>query len=82
MKTNRLALLLLAASGFALSACALDASTEPVASGTQPVYRTGSNIAKGRTAVTSDGVTAVSAEQAERALRGTPQMPAPLSGSH
>ena len=76
---KKISLLLLAA---ALSGCALDASTEPVASGTQPVYRTGSNIAKGRTATSSDGVATVSSEQAERALRGNPQMPAPLSGSH
>jgi len=79
MKKISLLLLLLAA---ALSGCALDASTEPVASGTQPVYRTGSNIAKSRTATSSDGVATVSGEQAERALRGNPQMPAPLSGSH
>jgi len=74
--------LLLAAAAFTLGACALEASTEPVAAGTQPVYRTGSNIAKGRTATTSDGVTTVSGEQAERALRGTPQMPARLPGSN
>ena len=76
-------LLLLAVAAFALGACALEASTEPVAAGTQPVYRTGSNIAKGRTATsTSDGVSTVSGEQAERALRGTPQMPARLPGSN
>ncbi|HEX3099192.1 MAG TPA: hypothetical protein VHQ02_15840 [Usitatibacter sp.] len=75
-------LLLLAAAAFALSACALEASTDPVAAGTQPVYRTGSNIAKGRTATASDGVATVSGEQAERALRGTPQMPARLPGSN
>jgi outer membrane biogenesis lipoprotein LolB len=75
-------LLLLAVAAFALSACALEASTDPVAAGTEPVYRTGSNIAKGRTATTSDGVATVSGEQAERALRGTPQMPARLPGSN
>ena len=76
-KTIPLLLLLVAA----LSGCALDASTEPVAAGTQPVYRTGSNIAESRTAVTSDGVATMSGDQAERALRGNPQMPAPLPGS-
>ena len=78
MKKTIPLLLLLAAAVFG---CALDASTEPVAAGTQPVYRTGSNIAKSRTAVTSDGVATVTGDQAERALRGNPQMPAPLPGS-
>jgi hypothetical protein len=82
MKTNPLLLLVLAAAGFAVSACALEASTDPVEAGTQPVYRTGSNIAKGRTAVTSDGVTTISGEQAERAIRGNPSMPSKLPGSN
>jgi len=47
----------------------------------EPVYRTGSNIAKSRTAVTSDGVATGTGDQAERALRSNPQMPAPLPGS-
>lgn len=75
-------LLLLSAAGFAVSGCAIDASTEPVAAGTQPVYRTGSNIAKSRTATGSDGVATVTGDQAERALRGNPQMPARLPGSN
>ena len=80
MKTNPLVFLALATAAVALSACAVDASTDPVAAGTQPVYRTGSNIAKSRTAGSSDGVTTVSGEQAERAIRGTPSMPQPMSG--
>ena len=80
MKTNPLVFLALTAA--AVSACAVDASTDPVAAGTQPVYRTGSNIAKSRTATSSDGVTTVSGEQAERAIRGTPGMPARLPGSN
>ena len=82
MKTNPLAVLALATAAVAVSACAVDASTDPVAAGTQPVYRTGSNIAKSRTATSTDGVTAVTGEQAERALRGTPTMPARLPGSN
>jgi hypothetical protein len=85
MKTNRLTVLLLAAAGFAVSACALDASTEPLATGSQPVYRTGSNIAAHRTARTADGSTAndgvssVSAEEAARVLR-VPVLPTPSPG--
>ena len=79
MKKNPL-LLLLAVATLSIAGCALDASTDPVASGTQPVYRTGSNIARSRTSATADGVTSVSGEQAERAIRGTPTMPQPMSG--
>lgn len=82
MKTNPLVSLLLAASAFAVSGCAIDASTDPVAAGTQPVYRTGSNIARSRAPVGSDEVTTLSGEQAERAVRGIPQMPARLPGSN
>jgi hypothetical protein len=86
MKTNPLVILVLAAAGFALSACALEASTDPVVAGSQPVYTTGSNIAKSRTpplnGISTDSVTTVTGEQAERALRGTPSMPSKLPGSN
>jgi hypothetical protein len=85
MQTNRLAFVLLSAAGFALTACALDASTEPVATGSEPVYKTGSNIATHRTgraadgSTGSDGVTSVSGEEAARVMR-VPTMPQPMPG--
>jgi hypothetical protein len=81
MKTNPL-IVLLATAAFAVAGCALDASTDPVATGSAPVYRTGSNISKGRTAASTQGVTTVTGEQAERALRGIPSMPSKLPGNN
>ena len=73
-----LSTLVLAAGALTLGGCALDASTDGPAAHSEPVYRTGSNIAIGRNAHGSSDVTTLNADQAERVLRAPITMPLPL----